>query len=147
MLRRHYFLCMLLCCCLSSKSQDRVLHAVKTAQPPIINGVLDDSVWRAAPVAAGFIQNFPDVGTAASQRTEVRVLYDNGAIYIGAILYDDPALIRSQITARDEEQFKDLDFFSVFIDTYHDLQNGFQFGVTSSNVQTDARLAPNLVLT
>ncbi len=55
-------------------------------------------------------------------------------------------LIRRQITARDEEQLKDLDYFSVFLDTYHDLQNGFQFLVTSSNVQTDAGLAPNQVL-
>ncbi|RYY62012.1 MAG: hypothetical protein EOO05_04395 [Chitinophagaceae bacterium] len=147
MLRRHYFLCVLLWCSLSSKSQDRILQAVKTTQPPIINGVLDDSVWKTAPIATGFIQNFPSVGKPASQRSEVRVLYDNGAIYVGAMLYDDPSLIRSQITARDEEQLKDLDFFSIFIDTYQDLQNGFQFGVTSSNVQTDARLAPNLVLT
>ena len=42
---------------------------------------------------------------------------------------------------------KDLDFFSVFIDTYRDQQNGFQFLVTSSNVQTDARIAPNQTLT
>ncbi|RYY52986.1 MAG: hypothetical protein EOO09_19605 [Chitinophagaceae bacterium] len=147
MLRRHTFLCVLVMCSLSSKSQDRILPAVKTTQPPAINGILDDAAWAVAPIATGFTQNFPNVGKPASQRTEVRVLYDNTAIYIGARLYDDPALIRSQITARDEEQLKDLDFFSVFIDTYNDQQNGFQFGVTSSNVQTDARLAPNLVLT
>ncbi|MET0637099.1 MAG: DUF5916 domain-containing protein [Chitinophagaceae bacterium] len=146
MLRRHNFLCVLVLCHLSSFSQERKLQATKTIQPPTINGVLDDVAWKTAPVAKDFIQNFPTVGKEASQNTEVRILYDNGAIYIGAMLYDDPALIRSQITARDEDQMKDLDFFSVFIDTYHDLQNGFQFGVTSSNVQTDARLAPNLVL-
>ena len=80
----------------------------------------------------------------ASQKTEVKIVYDNSAIYIGAYLYDDPSLIRKQITARDEEQQKDLDYFSVFFDTYNDHQNGFQFLVTSSNVQTDARLTPNL---
>ena len=66
------------------------------------------------------------------------------AIYIGAYLYDDPSLIRKQITARDGEQQKDVDYFSVFFDTYNDHQNGFQFLVTSANVQTDARLGPNL---
>ncbi|MGK2864599.1 MAG: DUF5916 domain-containing protein, partial [Chitinophagaceae bacterium] len=97
-----------------------------------------------APVATGFIQNFPSFGSAASQKTEVRIVYDDSAIYIGAYLYDNPSLIRNQITARDEDQSKDLDYFSVFFDTYHDLQNGFQFLVTSSNVQTDARLSPNV---
>jgi hypothetical protein len=95
-------------------------------------------------VATDFIQNFPNYGSPALAKTEVRILYDNSAIYIGAYLYDDPALIHKQLTARDEEQQKDADFFSVFLDTYNDKQNGFQFLVTSMNVQTDARLGPNL---
>ena len=125
-------------------AQQKTLPAVKTTQAPKIDGDLSDPVWQLAPIAGQFIQNFPSVGQPATQKTEVRVLYDNRAIYIGAYLYDDPALIRRQITARDEEQQKDLDYFSVFIDTYHDLQNGFQFLATSANVQTDARLAPNV---
>lgn len=129
---------------LPSLSQAKILPAVKTTLAPKIDGDLSDPVWELAPVANQFIQNFPNVGQPASQRTEVRVLYDNTSIYIGAYLYDDPAAIRRQITARDEEQQKDVDFFSVFIDTYNDKQNGFQFLATSANVQTDARLAPNI---
>lgn len=127
-------------------SQVKTLQAVKIDQPPVIDGSLDDSAWLQVPVAKNFIQNFPDYGNAASQKTEVKVVYDDYAIYIGAYLYDDPAQVRRQITARDEEQRKDLDYFSVFLDTYNDRQNGFQFLVTSSNVQTDARLSPNLTL-
>ena len=127
-------------------SQAKTLQANKVSHPPIIDGSLDDLAWQQVEPATGFIQNFPNYGSPASQKTEVRVVYDNAAIYIGAHMYDDPALIRKQITARDEEQMKDLDYFSVFFDTYNDDQNGFQFLVTSSNVQTDARLAPNLVL-
>lgn len=129
---------------LPSLSQPKLLPAVKTTQAPKIDGDLSDPVWQLAPVAGQFVQNFPNVGSPATQRTEVRVLYDDNAIYIGAYLYDDPALIRRQITARDEEQQKDVDFFSVFVDTYNDHQNGFQFLATSANVQTDARLAPNI---
>ncbi len=114
------------------------------ASPPRIDGSLEDIAWKEVPVATGFIQNFPSFGKPASQKTEVRIVYDNSAIYIGAYLYDDPSLIRNQITARDEDQSKDLDYFSVFFDTYNDQQNGFQFLVTSSNVQTDARLSPNV---
>jgi hypothetical protein len=127
-----------------SFSQPKILQAVKTNQSIKIDGRLDDAAWAQAAVVDGFIQNFPVFGQPASQKTTVKILYDNSAIYIGAYLYDDPALIRKQITQRDAEQQTDVDFFSVFFDTYHDHQNGFQFLVTSANVQTDARLGPNL---
>lgn len=123
-------------------SQQKSLEAIKTAQPPRVDGRLDDIAWQSAPVATDFIQNFPDAGQPPTAKTEVKILYDNYAIYIGAILFDDPALIRKQLTARDDEQQTDVDYFSVFFDTYNDNQNGFQFLVTSANVQTDARLAP-----
>ncbi len=130
-----------------SFSQVNTLPALKIAfSPPGIDGNLDDIAWKDAPVATGFIQNFPRFGSAASQKTEVRIVYDDSAIYIAAYLFDNPSLIRNQITARDEDQSKDLDYFSVFFDTYLDHQNGFQFLVTSSNVQTDARLAPNVTV-
>ncbi|MBO9658773.1 MAG: carbohydrate binding family 9 domain-containing protein, partial [Chitinophagaceae bacterium] len=125
-------------------SQGKTLQATKINQGPVIDGSLTDAAWQGITAATGFIQNFPNVGAPASQRTEVKIIYDDDAIYVGAYLYDDSALIRRQITARDEEQQKDLDYFSVFFDTYNDHQNGFQFLVTSSNVQTDARLAPNI---
>lgn len=125
-------------------SQEKSLQAIKVTQAPKIDGFLDDAVWQNMPEATGFIQNYPNAGQAASQNTSVRVVYDNTAIYIGAYLYDDPAQIRKQITARDDEVLKDVDFFSVFFDTYNDNQNGFQFVVTSANVQSDARLGPNL---
>ena len=96
-----------------------------------------------APIASGFIQNFPSYGSDASVKTEIRILYDNSAVYIGAYLYDDPSVMRKQITARDAEDRQDVDYFSVFFDTYNDQQNGFQFLVTPANVQTDAKLIPN----
>lgn len=117
--------------------------AVKVTQAPKIDGVLDDGVWANAPVLGDFIQNSPTFGLPCSQKTEVRIVYDNTAIYVGAYLYDDPALIRKQFTARDGEQQTDVDYFSIFFDTYNDKQNGFQFLVTTANVQTDARLTPS----
>ena len=131
--------------CMVSFTQEKI-NAVRTTRAPIIDGNLDDACWRNIPVATGFIQNFPDYGKPSSVKTEVKIIYDNNAIYVGAYLYDDPSLIRRQLTARDEETQKDVDFFSIFIDTYHDRQNGFQFLVTSANVQSDAKLGANLVL-
>jgi hypothetical protein len=128
---------------LTAQSQNKSVEAVKTLQVPKIDGNLDDAAWVNAPVVTGFIQNSPNVGEPATKKTEVRIVYDNAAIYIAAYLYDDPSEIRKQFTARDDEGRKDVDYFSVFFDTYGDKQNGFQFLVTTANVQTDARLSPN----
>lgn len=125
-------------------SQEKLLSATKVDKAPKIDGDLSDGVWMNSPVATDFIQNYPAVGQPASQKTAIKVIYDNSAIYVGAYLYDDPLLIRKQLTARDEVQQKDVDYFSVFFDTYDDNQNGFQFLVTAANVQSDARLGPNL---
>jgi hypothetical protein len=144
MLLRRYFILPLLLVYGSLCSQVKTLEAVKISQAPRIDGSLDDAVWNSVTPAMDFIQNFPSWGSPGSQKTEVRIAYDDVAVYIGAYLYDDPALIRKQITARDAEQRTDVDYFSVFFDTYNDHQNGFQFLVTSANVQSDARLGPNL---
>lgn len=119
----------------------KILTAFKTAQPPVIDGKLNDAVWETAPSATGFVQYTPSFGQPSSGNSDVRILYDNDAVYIGAHLYDNPELIRKQLTARDGELRQDADFFSVFFDTYHDEQNGFQFLVTPANVQTDAKLS------
>jgi Domain of unknown function (DUF5916)/Carbohydrate family 9 binding domain-like len=140
-----WYICLpLLLLCGQLFSQVKTLQAVKTNQVPKIDGNLDDAAWANVPVASDFIQNFPTYGIPCSQRTEVKIIYDNTAIYIGAYLHDDPALVRKQITARDGEQQSDVDYFSVFFDTYNDHQNGFQFLVTTANVQSDAKLGPNL---
>ncbi len=140
---RNYICLPLFLVCSASFSQEKSIQAVKIEQAPTIDGSLEDAVWANAPVLTGFTQNYPNTGAPATANSEIRVLYDNSAIYIGAYLYDDPARIRKQLTARDDEGQKDVDYFSVFLDTYNDNQNGFQFLVTSMNVQTDAKLGPN----
>jgi hypothetical protein len=130
--------------CLPLLSQVKTLSALRIEQAPRIDGNLDDTAYINANIATDFIQNFPTYGLSASLKTEVKILYDNSAIYVGAYLYDDPSLVRKQITARDEEGQADVDYFAVFFDTYNDKQNGFQFLVSSMNVQTDARMGPNL---
>lgn len=122
-------------------AQHKNLQAVKTPAPPHIDGSLTDSVWKNVPEAVDFITNTPVFGKRSKVKTTVKILYDDAAIYIGAYLYDDPALIRKQFTTRDDESRANVDYFSVFIDTYSDRQNAYQFLVTSRNVQTDSRIS------
>ena len=108
---KNYICIPFLLLCFQSFSQVKTTVAVKVTQAPKIDGVLDDGVWANAPVLGDFIQNSPTFGLPCSQKTEVRIVYDNTAIYVGAYLYDDPALIRKQFTARDGEQQTDVDYF------------------------------------
>lgn len=144
MLLRSCIILGLILVCVQVFSQTKTLQAVKITQPPKIDGVLDDEAWSDVPPVSDFIQSFPTFGLPPSRKTVVKLAYDNTAIYVGAYLYDDPLLIKRQITARDAEQQQDVDYFSVFFDTYNDHQNGFQFLVTTANVQSDARLGVNL---
>lgn len=127
-----------------TQAQERSVAALKINSNIKIDGRLEESAWKDAARADSFILNSPQFGIPASQKTIVHVLYNDQAIYIGAYLYDDPTLIRKQLTSRDGEQRNDVDYFSVFLDTYNDDQNGFQFLVTSRNVQSDGRLLPSL---
>ncbi len=125
------------------QAQIKSLSAIKAQGAIKIDGDLSDAAWRTAPVIKDFVQNFPSYGLPASTNSEVKILYDNNAVYISAYLYDDPVLIRKQLTSRDGEQRQDVDYFSVFFDTYNDQQNGFQFLVTPENVQSDVKLDNN----
>lgn len=141
------FLIALLCCsivAIAGTEPERDLKAVKINVPIKIDGLLNEEVWKTVTPAENFIVNSPNYGAPASRATKVYVVYDDAAIYIGAYLYDDPQLVRKQLTPRDGESRQDVDYFSVFFDTYNDDQNGFQFLVTSRNVQSDGRLSPNL---
>jgi hypothetical protein len=121
------------------------MEASRTLASPKIDGKINDSVWSKAVPVSDFIINSPDFGKPSKLKTKVWVLYDDAAIYIAAKLYDNPKQVRKQLTARDGEQQQDIDYFTVFLDTYNDDQNGFQFVVTSRNVQSDARLTPAMV--
>src|ERR1700752_4071545 len=68
--------------------------ATRTLNPPRIDGKLDDPAWREARPDGRFTQNFPEEGKPPTERTEVRVLYDDRALYIGVRCYDStPAAI------------------------------------------------------
>ena len=76
----------------------RNVHAVRAADPVRVDGILDDSIWTQATPVSGFTQRVPNEGAPASERTEVRVVFDNNAIYIAAELFDTaPDSIRRRV--------------------------------------------------
>ncbi|HTL82154.1 MAG TPA: DUF5916 domain-containing protein [Bacteroidia bacterium] len=113
-----------------------LIHALRVSTAPKIDGVLDDAVWNDAEVAGNFIQYDPAENTPVSYPTEVRVLYDNTAIYLAAMCYDEhPDSIKQQLGKRDD--YLNVDDFMVRFDTYNTQQDAFTFAVSASGVQRD----------
>jgi hypothetical protein len=122
-------------------AQVKSIPAVKINIPIKIDGNLDDEGWKNIEPAGDFITFSPAYGNPSARNTKVKIAYDNSAIYIGAYMYDQPANIRKQLTARDVLDRQDVDIFTVGFDTYHDRQNAFVFKVSAANVQADVKVS------
>lgn len=113
-----------------------VANAVRVARPPTLDGRLDDPAWTQATPLTEFIQIDPDEGQPASERTEVRLVYTDDALYVGVRLYDrEPARIQRRLGRRDS--FVPSDEFAVIIDSYHDHRTSFHFHVNPAGVKRD----------
>ena len=118
----------------------RIGPAHVVAKGPVIDGRLDEQVWKDAAPFTGFLQREPSLGAAATERTEVRVLSDGEALYIGAWLYDrEPSAIVPGEKVRDG-QLQNSDYFAIILDTYHDRQNGFVFATTPAGIEYDGQV-------
>ena len=103
---------------------------------PRVDGVLDDAVWSRAQVIGDFVQKIPSEGAQPSVITEVRLLYDDDALYVGAKLRrEDPSAIRRSITRRDGES--DSEVFTVSLDPYLDRRTAYSFSISSGGVRGD----------
>ena len=108
---------------------------------PDIDGQLDEQVWRSAAAMTDFIQREPDDGALASERTEVRLLYDQEAIYVGVWAYDSRAEQIVPGEAIRDFEVTDADAVIMVFDTFKDEQNGFVFGTTPAGIEYDGQVA------
>ena len=125
--------------CSVNYAQKKSIQAVFAESNITIDGKVQESAWQFAPIATNFVMFEPDNGKAISseKKSDVKVLYDNNAIYISAVLYDDqPEKMLKEITNRDE--FGTAEHFGVFINGYNDGQQDFRFFVSAAGVQMDA---------
>lgn len=107
-----------------------------------IDGKLNEAAWFDAMPGEDFVQRSPNPGAAASQKTQVRVLYSSKSIFVSAYCYDTvPQKISRQLSKRD--QVDNADWFYLAICPYRDGQNGTAFSVTAAGVQLDLKLLPD----
>jgi hypothetical protein len=124
-----------------SAAAANVATAARAPEAPTLDGdVLNDPAWANAAPLTGFTQEQPNEGEPVSERTEVRIIFTNDTLYIGAVLYDsDPSGI--VITdARRDSPLDDTDSFQMIVDTYRDRQNGFVFGTNPAGVEYDGQV-------
>ena len=130
-----------------AKSNSRLPDSTKTytasriEKAPRIDGVLDDAIWQSIPATNTFTQNVPIEGRSPKFKTEVKIGYDNFAVYVSAMLYDDfPDSIPHELGKRDDGGLN-ADFFRFVIDPYDARHDAYDFGVYASGVQVDSKFS------
>ncbi|HEU5218454.1 MAG TPA: DUF5916 domain-containing protein, partial [Gemmatimonadales bacterium] len=115
------------------------VRALARTSPITLDGKLDEPIWTEAQAATDFRQAQPKVGDPASQRTEIRILYDDEALYIGARMFDDKGAtgVRSQLVRRDQSA-SNSDQLQLIFDTYHNHIGRTAFSVGPSGSKQDA---------
>jgi hypothetical protein len=125
----------------AASSEERTTTVVRADGPIAVDGRLDEPAWQAAPATRGFIQNEPREGEGATFDTEVRIVYDDEAIYFGVVAAD-PELSRIIVADLKKDYAVDgSDAFVILLDTFHDGRNGYQFATNPAGAKWDAQLA------
>src|SRR5438876_2540947 len=120
--------------------QTRRLEAVRAAGDITLDGILEEPAWTQAAIASHFIQNDPHEGQPATYDTEVRVLYDDRALYFGVFARDNEP---NRIIVSDLKKDFDTtssDGFRIILDTFRDERNGYQFATNPAGAKWDAQM-------
>jgi hypothetical protein len=114
------------------------LAVTPAAKPPLIDGRLDDPAWRDAPGTDAFTQFFPFDGAPPSERTHMRVIYDDAALYIGFDCEQIHTPMVERLTRRDRDS--ESEWIWIGIDSRNDGKSAFVFAVNISGVQADGQI-------
>lgn len=123
-----------------SQNKNKIAFAARVGSSPKIDGLLDDAAWLKAIPFNDFRQFKPVFDVTASQKTEIKIVYDDNAVYVGAMMYDSaPDSILKQLGNRDDVNMN-ADAICIEFDTYNSQSDAYSFQVTSAGVQLDSRL-------
>ena len=118
------------------------IRAVRLNEPIVLDGRLDDPIYRDVVPIDEFIQQEPREGQPATERTEVWVSYDDDAIYVGARLWESDSSRRVMSDMRrDANNLYNNDHFAVLLDTFNDRRNGYVFFANAQGGMADSQIA------
>ena len=127
----------------SSAAQNdvRIARAKRVDAAPVLDGNLNDVMWQDIAPIEGFVQSEPLEGQPATERTEVRLAYDDETLYVAVMCYDsEPSRILVTDSRRDSD-LGETDSFQLILDTYLDRQNGFVFGTNPAGIEYDGQVS------
>ncbi len=119
----------------SAQPPAKAMTATRAPSPITLDGTLDDAAWITATPVVDLVQKHPAYGVAPRYPTEVRVLFDGDALYVGARMWDAPGATRTVVTRRD--QTRDAERFIVSFDPYRSGRLAYSFAVTVAGVRAD----------
>jgi hypothetical protein len=115
---------------------DKRMRAVRVKHAPVVDGKLDDPAWQEARFTSDFVQRQPGWGQPPSRGTEVAIVYDHEALYVGARLHaQGPEDIQAVMTRRDE--IGTAERLIISFDTFRDRRTAVSFAVTAAGVRAD----------
>ena len=127
----------------ATRSPDGRLLVVATeaTTPMVVDGALDEEVWQRAEPVGGFVQSEPQDGQPATERSEVRLAYDHGHLYIAATLHESEPGLGMVNEIRKDFRGTDQDTFEVIVDPFADRRNGFVFITNREGARADQQVA------
>ena len=124
-------------------SQPDTLVALRTVEHLELDGVLDEPCWQRAIHITNFTQRDPVQGEPGTDLTDVAVVYDSLALYVGAVLpVGDPEHMQAKYMQRDFAWYAD-DNFQFVISTFNDHRNGYLFVTNPNGARGDMQVSPN----
>ncbi len=123
------------------KQTPRRIRAQRMDKPPVLDGLVNEVVWEQVEPASDFVQQEPNEGSAATEKTEVRFGYDNHNLYIGIICFDSQPDHIVVTQNRRDGSLTDTDSVQILLDTFHDRQNAFIFGTSPTGIEYDAQVS------
>lgn len=121
---------------LYSQESDKRATAIRIFEKPLIDGKLNDTIWKKAKPVNDFIEKHPDENTPPGEPTEIRFLYDVNNLYIGARMYRaKPDSIVAYVSKRDNPGMSER--IIITLDTYNDKKTAFSFSLSAKGTRTD----------
>jgi len=119
----------------------RMVHAVKLRTPIVLDGAIGDEAWADAQPTGEFVQAEPHEGQPSTETTEVRIAFDDEALYFAVYCRDTEAARLVVNDIRKDFVQAEQDSFEVLLDTFADRRNGFVFVTNPEGAKSDTQIA------
>ena len=119
---------------------DRIVRAGRITDRITIDGRLNEPAWQRVEPATNFIQWEPDPGMPATEETEVRFLYDDDNLYVGARCWDSDAAQLTVHVLNEDFSSRQEDVLAFFLDSLNDRQSGFSFWTNPAGARRDVQV-------